>query len=353
MGTALLRLPDRRPYSTIDPFRRPNWRFDRVIAMCDRVPTPGRCTPRDDEYVRRARHFLLRHRAFDDNRREELRWEDGDLFAAYEVYRAKVNREGDQAFTLESRILSGQDDDEIAKHYSFGPRAVDYYEALFFNVRDRLDRRDWITTQILIPALKRDTGATDTAAAGTWQPQDNAVIKTSLDGSLKFFAFFAGPWVLEQLLAGFEHNCRAASADEAPGFFEKHYIRAVKRRTAQSVNFFEINKFNVIDVFMTCNQIIATERAADTAEESRTKYDNHVKATLDGLPWTVGTREADNVPKSVAAFDDTTTELRDDELLMVAAGDEPGSLKGLEFVKIPAGKPKDEILGPKAKKKDE
>lgn len=352
MGTALTTPPARRGYTVIDPFRRTEWRFNRVIAMCDRVPTPGRCTPRDDEYVRRARNFLLRYRAFDEDRREELRYEDEDLYAAFDVYRKKADQEGDQAFTLESRILSGQTDEQIAEHYSFGPRTVDYYESLFFNVRDRMTRRDWMTTQVLIPALKRDVKQATTTSA--WQPQDHAVIKTQLDGSLKFFAYFAGPYVLEQMLVGFDHTSRANSPDEAgTGWCERHYIKGLKRKAAQTVNFFEVNKFNVMDVFMTVNQIISIEKSADQSEGAQTKYDMHIKGCIDGLPWTVGTRDAENVKAEIAVYDDSTSELRDDELLMTAAGELAPTLAGMTFIKIPEGKPKDEIIGPKAKKKDE
>lgn len=356
MGLALDTRPARRAYSLIDPFRRADWRFNRIIAMCDRVPTPGRCTPRDDEYVRRGRNFLLRYRAYDDDRRKELEYEDEDLFAAFAVYRAKSaeGEEAEQAFTLEARILSGQTDEQIAEQYPFGPRTVDYYESLFFNVRDRLSRRDWLTTQILIPALKRTKGTANAAAASSWQPQDHAVIKTQMDGSLKFFAYFAGPWVLERMLTGFEYNSRANTPDEATnGWDERHYIRGIKRKAAQAVNFFEVNKFNVIDVFMTVNQIISIEKSADTQEGQQSKYDMHIKSCMDGLPWTVGTRDPENVKAGVAKYDDSTSELRDDELLLVSAGDDSPSLKGIEFIKIPEGKPKDEILGPKAKKKDE
>lgn len=354
MGLALSTAPAHQTYGLIDPFRRCDWRCNRIIAMCDRAPTPGRCTPRDDEYIRRGRNFLLRYRAYDEDRREELKWEDEDLYAAFAVFRGKSSDEGDQAFTLEARILSGQSDEDIAEQYPFGPRTVDYYENLFFNVRDRLERRDWLTTQVLIPALKRDKGTTSAVAGSTWQPQDHAIIKTQMDGSLKFFAYFAGPWVLERMLTGFERTSRANNPDEATnGWDEKHYIRGIKRKAAQAVNYFEINKFNVIDVFMTVNQIISIEKSADTQDGQQSKYDMHIRAHMDGLPWTVGTRDAENVMKAIAKFDDSTSELRDDELLLVATGDEPNSLKGIEFIKIPEGKPKDEILGPKAKKKDE
>lgn len=355
MSLAISTRPAGVPYRLIDPYRAPDWRFNRVIEMCDRVPMPGRCTPRDDEYVRRARRFLLDYRNFDDYRRLELEAADEDLYAAFAIYRSKGAGDKGLAFVLEARLLTGEPLESIAEHYPFGPRTVDYYEALFFNVRDRLTMRDWVTTQILIPALKRDKGTTNApATVGAWQPQDIAVIDSHLDGSLKFFAFFAGPHVLERMVTGFEHTSRALSPDEAAnGWDEKHFKQGLKRRAAQSANHFEVNKFNVVDVFMVVNQIIATEKAADAAEDQKTKYEVHVKGLLDGLPWTVGTREADNVPRRVAAYDDSTSELRDDELLMVSAGEEPGSLAGMEFVKIPEGKPKDEILGPKAGKKDE
>jgi hypothetical protein len=38
-----------------------------------------------------------------------------------------------------------------ARRCASKPETIDWYEAVFFNVRDRLDNRDWITKQVLLP----------------------------------------------------------------------------------------------------------------------------------------------------------------------------------------------------------
>ncbi len=52
-------------------------------------------------------------------------------------------------WTIEARILARQTNDEIAQSCGCMPEMIEYYEALFFNVRARLDSPDFIMTKVV------------------------------------------------------------------------------------------------------------------------------------------------------------------------------------------------------------
>jgi len=144
-------MPNHRTYQAHSPFRRPSWRIDRIIEITRKSDSPlmhtRRCSRHDDQWVRQAKSFILRWGNLQPPEREAL-------FYAYEICLRSAD-EPETAFILEVRLLARQDRGVIAHAMSTIPEAVDWYEALFYNINDRLDNRDWITTQCLMPALRR------------------------------------------------------------------------------------------------------------------------------------------------------------------------------------------------------
>jgi hypothetical protein len=82
--------------------------------MIDAYP-PGRCTVRDDAYVRTARRFFLRWRAAagDEDAQFALAREEPGCYFAH-LIREKATEDADDAVLLESRLLAGQAPEEIA-----------------------------------------------------------------------------------------------------------------------------------------------------------------------------------------------------------------------------------------------
>src|ERR1700677_3869694 len=138
-----------------NPSLRPEWRFNRVLEMVDRpTANPGRSTTRDDIYVKSLRRFILRYRYSDDPQARNVLWhENPGLYWAFELYELKVDNLDHKAALIEARILAGQSDEDIAQELGTMPEVPEWYEALFFNVRDRLGNLDWIMDAVLYPAL--------------------------------------------------------------------------------------------------------------------------------------------------------------------------------------------------------
>jgi hypothetical protein len=60
---------------------------------------------------------------------------------------------GDKRSEAEARILAGQSDEEIAKRLSLSAESVFWFEAAFFQVRDRLASRDWVILKTIGPGI--------------------------------------------------------------------------------------------------------------------------------------------------------------------------------------------------------
>lgn len=327
-------------------FRRPDWRFERVIELCDRFPAPGRASRRDDRYVKAARSFLLRWRARDgDSEREELFWENPGLFYAFQIHE-RAGEEPEPAHFLQARLLARQTPAEVAACLSTCPEAVEWYEALFFNVTDRLDNRDWITKQVLLPAILRNHGITpdpkgdeppvDPAAAALFR-KAAPVALPFLDASLKLFAFFGGKYLVDVMITGFEAGKPLQSPEQMTQWFDAHWATTIRRRSHQAALQFEINKYNVMELFAIHTRIKEIEKAEDSDGRRRSLIETHTRALLDDLPWAAGEAAERSIAGTpLEPYDGYAAELRDDELLQTAAG---ATLPGLREAVAPLSLP--------------
>jgi len=322
-------------------FRTPAWRWDRVLKICDRGPTPGRCTRRDDDTVRRARNFLLRWRNSEDEDREKLLWECPGLYYAYDYYQ-RLNDEPEAAMYIEARLLARQTPEEIGKVMGILPDAVTWYADLFFDIKDRVDSRDWVTKQIIVPAMMRVPKAGDDALPF----KDSSVAKPFLDGSLKLFAYFGGRYAVDVFLAGIQVGRPLASPDDFNAWSDGQWSTVIRRRSLQASLQFEVNKYNVMELFAVHTQIMALERSEDSSDQQRTTTERHIKAMIDEIPWAVGTDgEKLYTGSAVGQFDAMATELRDDELLRIASGQTvPGLADNFPKALPPPRKDKKSVL---------
>ena len=229
---------------------------------------------------------------------------------------------------MEARLLAGQSTEKIAATTNILPSAVRWYEALFFDVNRFRHHRDWVTRQVLLPALRQTGGkeigpeAADVEGEDKSPPsKENSIAQTFLDGTLKMFAFFGGPFVVDVLIAGFRRQTgrmprrlgkvvrRAMGADR----------QASQRQAAQQ---FEIDKQNVMDVFKMHLHIMKSERSKQAQQSNQHEMGRSIEAMLDALPWaTVDDAEKLLQQNASGRFADLPENLTEDELLRLAAGD--------------------------------
>jgi hypothetical protein len=142
-----------------DPQRTPNWRQDRVLELLDAPGGPRRLRPYDDEEIRGYRKFLRKLRVAEAKAEMDvagapssqghvlakLSAEHMEYYFAHQIHFV----DPDVRTSVQARILARQSDDEIARCWATCAGAIEKFEKIFFDVRDRLDDSDWIESAVL------------------------------------------------------------------------------------------------------------------------------------------------------------------------------------------------------------
>lgn len=309
-------------YQKYNFFRVPQWRWDRVLNLVGREPRPGRCTHRDDERVRAGRNFLLNHKGkTGELDRDAMLFSNPGLFYAYDFYE-RQHDDPEAAMFLESRLLADQPYPHIAHAMGITVSAVDWYESMFFNVKDKLPHRDWITKQVLLPAMTKNPSPVQGGTQSLVVRSDSTVARAFLDGSLKLFAYFGGTHVVDVMIAGFQSGKPVAGPDALSSWYDNQWAMTIRRRSHQASLQFEVNKYNVMELFAIHTKIIEIDRSEESQESIRNEHERTIKSMIDEIPWAVGMDGAKMFEgKALGEFDDEAAELRDEEVIQVAAGD--------------------------------
>ena len=332
-----------------NPFLRPSWRHERVLSLLSSVPI-GRCKRYDDTWIQQYRKFLFTWRR-GESYREALLHKNPGLYFAYMIY-VHSDIDPDMRLILEARLLAGSPIAEIADNLKTLPETVKWYEKLFFNVSDFLTHHDWIVKQVLLPASDRavlsNTAATYMLTAEDETANDNddeviaaainrtpEIVKPYMDSTLKFFSYFGGPLVCDIMISGFRRNAHVTSAEDVSEFFNAQYMSQIQRRSAQAAGQFEINKYNVMELFSTHSQIIAIQQSSASTEEQHSEIEKHVSSMLEELTWATGTQGKNSQKGTqLGKLDNYAAELDSDELLKQGAGLDPELTESLSELTI-------------------
>lgn len=327
-------------------FRRPDWRFERVLHLAARHPQPGRCTPRDDAYVKDYHKFFLKWRGLNEEDRYKLFYEDRGMFLAHAIHEREIS-DPDSVLILQSQLLTDLPMVKIADEHSTHPEAVECYEAIFFNVRPYLGQRKWVMNQILIPAIMKQIRMENNVEMQASDDVDRpfgkvpVVVKPFLDATLKYFSYMGGPFVCDLLSEGIRAR-RIQRPEDVQRFLDESWTTNVKRRSLQASLTFEANRYNIMDLFNVHARIMEIERGAEDLEWKQNALEKHLMTAFDAMPWCVGT-DGVNRGKELGLdrYDVVPAELRDHELQAVAAG---GKIKAEEEVvtlRLPPPRKKD------------
>jgi hypothetical protein len=328
-------------FSKYHPFRRPDWRYERVLQMVDRFPSPGRSTSRDDIWVKGLRNFILQYRSGKPGARARLEYANPGLYFAWIIHE-QAEEDYETAFMIESRILADQPDEEIAKEAHTLPEAIAWYEALFFNVRDRLESHDWVLKHVLMPSVlrcrdqfKKEQGAGDEGTG-------NKFIRDPLaepfwDSSLKFMGYFGGKFIIDFMLTGYARGVKAQARDQTWKWVSNYFQGQGSRRAAMGIGHFEVNKYNVMELFQVHMRLVELQHQASKEGGAETTFEKNVEAFMSDIPWSVGMDGAKAVEGTpMAALDEGAAEMRDDELLLLSAGENIARIDEIATLTLPA-----------------
>lgn len=312
-------------YNRVDPYRAPRWRYDRAAEMVQnrRIKRPH--PSRDDEptattfaFLRDWRRLARTSRAASHEARViNLYPKYPGLFLAYEAF---LREHDDRSRTeLEARILAGQDDATIETKTGFPAMAVDWYEKVFFNVRERLHQRRYIARHVIQPIV--NTG----------------LANLSFDLSAKFFAYFAGPTYLDFVLDQFVGPAFDPTSDDFLEYSDRLYETSVRLRSLPTVQFFEVNGFSLEQLLITHNQLLIEHRKPkEGGGGAGTSIEEGVQAMLNAIPWCVGSeRAAREQQLRINKYTSVGVELRAADQLLVAGGETPAHLEGVEHLRLP------------------
>lgn len=299
-------------FQRFNPRRPLNWRFDRAQTL---IREEKRASKGDDPITVRARRFLYLWNNMEPEQRIELFAFDPGLYYAHDIYNADDLQ---LKTTIETRLLAGQDDATIADGLNTLPEAIAAYEALFYNVRDRLKSRDWVQRTALYPAMQR------------------GVDDMGFEFCAKLFAYFGGPAVADELLHMCDPNDRPSDTKDVSRYWERQLTRTLKRRSLQAAQFFEINKFNVIQLFSVVNDVRNLEHTIEQGDTNKTDLEQTAISLMSEIKFIAGLTVQSQAEGTVGAeFTGSAVELRSDEALRLTDGRVPEDLKELATLTLP------------------
>lgn len=295
-------------FQDYNAMRHPAWRYERALDLLSARPEPLRPMKHDGKWVAEIWHFLQRY----DTARTELQKSrlftaNPGLYYAYQLYSSPDER---TRLTIEARILAGMDDESIAELYGTLPSTIAWYEMVFFNVRDRLNSRDWVQRIVLIPAILRGIEGRDEDAA--W----------------KLFGYFGGPAVLDALMFGFKPKEVSDEVwNQLGAFFAGHTQLQIEARLAAASHTVEINRYNFADLMSAHARLKDLEMRGRQEGLPASEYRKNVEAVLATLEVLVGEQPSHEL--QVYRYDKTVAELRAAEQHQLASGKSVAGLEGL------------------------
>lgn len=293
-----------------NPMRDPRWRAERVLTMLG-VHPPLRPRKFDDAFVRRYRAFVPRFtRAPSEEARMALFTRFPEIYYAHQT---DYTPDTEWKAILQSRILTGETDEEVAHRFATLPGVITWYERLFFNVRDRLTCHDWVVKSVLGTAASR--------IANT----DGSHTEYQRDLTYKLFGYFGGPMVLDVVISGFVAGELPSEASQIPNWFDKTLKTLIRSKATAAARLFEVNKYNIMQLFEIQLGIMNTELQPG-AGDKETSHEKNIAAMMNTMPWGLLKRKSAPLSRMQREYSLTSVEPRAQEQLQLAVDQAPDSL---------------------------
>jgi len=299
-----------KQFQLFNPFREPQWRYERCLQLVEHLPQPLPASPRqDDVYVRRYRKFLLRYlRATDEETRSAIFPTDPAVYYAHLIHH---HHDTEWRSITQARLLTGDSAAFIASYAGTLPRAIEIYEKLFFNVQDRLANKDWIVKTVLGTASQRSSNRYDT------------MTDHQRDVLYKLFGYFGGPIMLDSVISGFAARDIPTDPRHVPGWYDRTMKNFIKRKATMEAYRFESDKFKVIELMHIHLAIMSAEKSSGGDD---TDYAKAVESMLRQTPWGMANEGYQALNETQKTYALSAVEPRADEQMQLAWGTPPATL---------------------------
>jgi hypothetical protein len=291
-----------------NPLRRPQWRLDRALQLIGHRPRPLRPRRCDDHYVRIYYRILLDLAAARGNeeRQDEIIRTYPD---AYHAHLLHYSAAAEVRQILEARLLTKEPLAVIAKRLATTPEAIQYYEKIFFNVRDRLAATDWISGIV----------------RGSYNPESrgNSAGTDERGYLLRLVAYYGGVLALDAMISGLSTVQPPQREKDVSAWLETGLRQSVLSQATAAASVLMPGQPNVMQL-MTLALKIRSEtnkdpEALSDLEERVEKFFTSIKFTIkDGSPVT---------PEFQQRLAESPLEPRANEAIALANGRIPESLE--------------------------
>lgn len=302
------RLHPRIRYEDFDPLRSPAWRSDIVESVVREKRTQRRGM---DAWMKRFANFLQR---WSQLRTQEERLPLFDRFPdIYYAYTWHHHGDNELVAQLNAWILTGLPLSKVAEELQLYLPAVEAYEALFFNVLDRIDNTTYILRQVL--------GVQDDfVAAG-----ESLLNDKRRQACYQVFGYFGGPEALYMTISGFGRRSRP-SGDRVPEWFDQSFKTLLRRTSVMAVHSMDVKPHNVMRLIELNLKSVEIEQNARLAEGNTTGPMKDVceiaEKLLHAVKWGVGNSGLQEMPPAARMLHESAYGLTASESNRLAAGEE-------------------------------
>src|SRR3954471_10856185 len=136
---------------------------------------------------------------------------------------------------------------------------------------------------------------------------------------------------------------RPANVREVAAFLSEDARAAVRRQLAIAARALRAGDRNTAGALVGASRRLTGDQGED--EGTPDALAQHIDAMLKEIPWAVGDRAKEKLPPQLAGYDEGAAELRADEVLLLAGGQEPPDLVALKGMQLPPPKPRAEKPG--------
>lgn len=251
------------------PARRPDWRWLRAYNILTAHDAP---TTRERDGLKGFKwiNIGMRFRSAITSTMSLREWRfvqeaNPAVFPAYSLY----TREGSAArFSLEANMLTNRDNTEIAHLARLPLDVVDAYEALFFDVRDALDRPSYIVNTVI--AKDEGLGTTDFTMDRVW----------------KTYAYFFGEHTLDAVQSMSPNPIRAANPEAVSSAVKDDLAGTVFIKAAIAAKALRVNQGNSLRLLEVVNAFMETAASASASGQAQESVIYAIRAMLDHMVLT-------------------------------------------------------------------
>lgn len=259
-----------------NPFRPADWRWQRAVQIVagEGPRTTKRLdTPKGYSWIRQAVSFkrAVDAAAGNDTAMANLAHARPDLYWAYHAWSAPQPQ---IKSSLEAHILARGTDFEIGFRLGMPPAVVAAYEAVFFNVREKLKHPQYIIHTVLADAQRLRGAGVDNQGL-LW----------------KLYGYFYGPHVLASLESGFVNPQFCVTPDGVNSAWLDDTISTLKMKAALAAKTVPINAGTQLSLIEQFTKFVEVERTTDTAGKAQSQVLDHIEAMMKALPFAVDGRD--------------------------------------------------------------